>query len=29
VIAYLLDENDLLPPETVLEPGSEPIELKR
>jgi hypothetical protein len=29
VIAYLLDANDLLPPETVLGPETEPIELKR
>jgi S-disulfanyl-L-cysteine oxidoreductase SoxD len=29
VIAYLLDENDLLPADTVLSPESEPLELKR
>jgi mono/diheme cytochrome c family protein len=29
VIAYLLDANELLPPETVLGPETEPIELKR
>jgi cytochrome c len=28
-IAYLLDENELLPEETVLGPDSEPIELRR
>jgi mono/diheme cytochrome c family protein len=29
VIAYLLDENSLLPAETVLGPDSDPVELKR
>jgi mono/diheme cytochrome c family protein len=29
VISYLLDANELLPPDTVLGPGAEPIELKR
>jgi mono/diheme cytochrome c family protein len=28
-IAYLLDENDLLPADTVLGPDSDPIELER
>jgi S-disulfanyl-L-cysteine oxidoreductase SoxD len=28
-IAYLLDENDLLPQDTVLGPDSDPIELRR
>jgi hypothetical protein len=28
-IAYLLDENDLLPQDTVLGPESEPVELSR
>ena len=29
VIAYLLDANELLPPDTVLGPETEPIDLKR
>ena len=29
VVAYLLDENELLPADTVLGPESEPIELER
>lgn len=29
VIGYLLDANELLPPDTVLGPESEPLELKR
>ena len=29
VIAYLLDENELLPVDTVLGPESEPVELRR
>ena len=29
VIAYLLDENDLLPADTVLGPDADPVELER